>query len=615
MRANNLTPCLAAIAIGCGLPPEVTPLDDALSAQASTPPRIARIEWSGSSYAYGAIGSDLWPVTWTADDQVLAGWGDGAGFGPTPSQNLNGGPGRVSWGFSTIDGNPPGLTYSNIWGGYHATHPSTFGGKGGSIVAAGSSMYWSIYCYWASNTSSGCPSNGSGGDLVSDSIGYSTDQGATWSKSSWSFLDMGFASPISFIEFGKNNGSVPALLGGSGYLFGYVDDSAGKFYLLRAPANEAMNQSAYQILIGVGANNTPIWSSNMSDRQYPAGPGSVLGNLVIYDPGLQTYVASGNGNDCGQVAFFQAPQPWGPWTQFANYANWPNEDVTPNDLTTLHGANQDGTGDGFSIVPKWISGDGLTFWVIWACYGSGDYSADGSYHDRFNLIQGKFVLAGSGGTDAGTPTPLAHWKLDEGKGTVTSDSSGHGNTGTLVGGTAWTTGKYGDAVAFDGTDNQYVDFGDAVDLRLTGSMTVSAWFKAKAFSTVADMPIVSKRSPGERGWQLYTDGPNYAFDVAVNSSTYQVLYGNTNLSPGVWYHAVGVYDATAKRLTVYTNGVEDGTMAVSSGAQYNSSHDVHVGNSAGCTTSCPYHQLFDGVIDEVQIFGEALTAAQVRALP
>src|SRR5260221_14625255 len=49
--------------------------------------------------------------------------------------------------------------------------------------------------------------------------------------------------------------------------------------------------------------------------------------------------------------------------------------------------------------------------------------------------------------------PLARWKLDEGAGITTADASGRGNGGRLLNGAAWTTGRLGSAVLFDGVDD------------------------------------------------------------------------------------------------------------------------------------------------------------------
>ena len=72
---------------------------------------------------------------------------------------------------------------------------------------------------------------------------------------------------------------------------------------------------------------------------------------------------------------------------------------------------------------------------------------------------------------------VAAYSFNEGAGTTVADASGNGNTGTIVGATWTTAGKYGNALSFNGTSS-YVNLGNPTSLRLTGSMTLSAWVLA-----------------------------------------------------------------------------------------------------------------------------------------
>ena len=47
---------------------------------------------------------------------------------------------------------------------------------------------------------------------------------------------------------------------------------------------------------------------------------------------------------------------------------------------------------------------------------------------------------------------VAEWHFDEGSGSVVEDSSGNGNDGVIYGAT-WVDGKYGNALSFDGVDD------------------------------------------------------------------------------------------------------------------------------------------------------------------
>ncbi len=70
---------------------------------------------------------------------------------------------------------------------------------------------------------------------------------------------------------------------------------------------------------------------------------------------------------------------------------------------------------------------------------------------------------------------VAAYGFDEGTGTVVTDSSGNGNTGTIAGATWTTAGKYGvGALSFNGTTAR-VTVPDAPSLDLTDALTLEAW--------------------------------------------------------------------------------------------------------------------------------------------
>ena len=65
------------------------------------------------------------------------------------------------------------------------------------------------------------------------------------------------------------------------------------------------------------------------------------------------------------------------------------------------------------------------------------------------------------------------WKLDEGSGTSSSDSSGNDRSLVLQNGVAWTDGVYGGAVDLDGSDDQI----SLSNLEVDGNFSVSLWAK------------------------------------------------------------------------------------------------------------------------------------------
>src|SRR5271169_5363120 len=153
----------------------------------------------------------------------------------------------------------------------------------------------------------------------------------------------------------------------------------------------------------------------------------------------------------------------------------------------------------------------------------------------------------------------AGYAFDETSGTTTADASGHSITGTLTNGPTFTPGHSGNAITLDGV-NDYVNLGNPTALRLTGSMTVSAWVYASAFPS-DDAAVVSKRTLNEIGFQLdltVDTGPRTIGFKLTNSSGGQMFrYGATALQLNTWYYITGVYDATNQTLNVYLNGQLD----------------------------------------------------------
>ena len=107
------------------------------------------------------------------------------------------------------------------------------------------------------------------------------------------------------------------------------------------------------------------------------------------------------------------------------------------------------------------------------------------------LILGVWKLSGDRATTTpGTGTLEAYWTFDESGGRIAVDSSGHDLNGEYNNEPKRVAGPMGNAVKFDGTD--YINFGHPTALRLTGSVTISAWIKSTYYPR-DDAVIVSNR--------------------------------------------------------------------------------------------------------------------------
>ena len=226
------------------------------------------------------------------------------------------------------------------------------------------------------------------------------------------------------------------------------------------------------------------------------------------------------------------------------------------------------------------------------------------------LILGVWVWKRSGNwtTTPGTGTLEAHWRLDESSGRIALDSSGHGLNGEYYHTEPKrVAGPMGSTVKFDGKSD-YIDFGHPTALRLTSSMTISAWIKPTSFPR-DDAAIVSNHTG--IGFQLDTTidkGPRtIGFKLGNSCGTIMARYGATPLALDTWYYVAGVYNAKAKTIDVYLNGeLDNGFLSgpVTS-SQISSREYAYVGRRGDPGFG------FAGEIGDVRIYSLPLTKAEI----
>ena len=231
------------------------------------------------------------------------------------------------------------------------------------------------------------------------------------------------------------------------------------------------------------------------------------------------------------------------------------------------------------------------------------------------LILGVSLMLGNWAGDRRTTTPgtgilEAHWTLDDSTGRVALDSSGHGLNGEYHHDPKRVAGPVGAAVKFDGRAN-YIDFGHPMALRLTSSVTISAWIKSISYPR-DDAAIVSEFNGV--GFQLDTTidrGPRtIGFKLGSPCGRLMARYGKTPLALDTWYYVAGVYNARAKTMDVYLNGELDNGFLLGPvmGLQKSSRQNVYVGRR-----SDSYQHGFAGEIGDVRIYSLPLTKAEIVA--
>jgi hypothetical protein len=139
-------------------------------------------------------------------------------------------------------------------------------------------------------------------------------------------------------------------------------------------------------------------------------------------------------------------------------------------------------------------------------------------------------------------------------------------------------------------------------LNLTNSLSLVAWVQASPANGLLQC-ILGK---GDASYRLEMDANGYArFADGLNNPAAQ---GPNRIDDGQWHHLVGVYDSGGTNY-LYV----DGSLASLTNAPakpIGSDRDLHLGGAPDSGTA----QNFSGVIDEVALFTNALSAVQIRQL-
>lgn len=208
-------------------------------------------------------------------------------------------------------------------------------------------------------------------------------------------------------------------------------------------------------------------------------------------------------------------------------------------------------------------------------------------------------------------TLVGSYAFEEGSGTVISDASGRGNNGTLVKGSAssWTAGHTGLGLYFSGATGSsatYVNLGNPTDFQLSNAFTFTSWVNSE--NSNRDAPILAKEGSG---------GLSYWFGVFHNH--FGVLLDNTGgynwdldgrnvstVTENVWHHLAVTWDGSI--VHYYLDGVLLAAEATYSNTLFNCTANLTIGVNSDWNFTA-----FQGTLDDIHLYSNALTAAEITA--
>ena len=198
---------------------------------------------------------------------------------------------------------------------------------------------------------------------------------------------------------------------------------------------------------------------------------------------------------------------------------------------------------------------------------------------------------------------VAAWLFDEGSGKAAKDASPNGNDAAFFGDPKWVGGKVAQALVFNGSTD-YVAAPDSPSLDINGDqLSIVAWINGDAWP--AANHIVRK---------IADQGTGHIYVFRVQPETMRIylmtdagetqIDGVTPLPTNEWSHVALAYDGAEAQ--IYVNGELDGSAAVS-GNLVQSDNEVRIGRGEPAG-------YFQGMIDEVAIFGTALTEKDIQGI-
>lgn len=243
------------------------------------------------------------------------------------------------------------------------------------------------------------------------------------------------------------------------------------------------------------------------------------------------------------------------------------------------------------------------------------------YEAEFGRLSGKAVIAAQAecsgakkvtglSTSPGAPNTnlVSYWKLEDLTDSFGTNNLTNNNAATFV------AGKVGNAVNLVAASSQYLSKVDNATLDLTTAMSIDGWVKLTSVGAI--QTFASKWNYSTDGaWAIQISNTN---EIVVNIAPTPTDVGNTHgdtsglgLTTGTWYHVAVVFDGTltgnANRLKVFVNGVQKtlsftGTIPA---ALLNSAAAFELGRFQGLG------RFLDGLLDEVGLWGRALTSAEI----
>lgn len=213
--------------------------------------------------------------------------------------------------------------------------------------------------------------------------------------------------------------------------------------------------------------------------------------------------------------------------------------------------------------------------------------------------------------------PVSHFRLGEGQGNTAADSMDSDRSATASGDIDWTRGRVSErtdnghrleGAALDTSSGERLSTQDPV-IATDDAFSVSAWLRLDESNPSRAYTAVGQDGERHSGFYLgyqHTQGGRWIFKQAPYDGDATAISERVlSIEPaqaGVWTHLLGTYDPESGALTLYVDGVKQGTHIQKTA--WNAEGPFVIG---GAKYRGTYHDFWPGAIDDVRVWDRVLT--------
>ena len=191
----------------------------------------------------------------------------------------------------------------------------------------------------------------------------------------------------------------------------------------------------------------------------------------------------------------------------------------------------------------------------------------------------------------------------------TRDAGPQGRHGRLVGEKAYEPGVRGQALRFGMEGAWFVDIGKQVRF---SAFTLSVWIRADRKGHHEHRTVISRlhnREPHRgRNFELYLERNGAVSVIIPDGKAWRTMRSRRTVEADRWHYLVLVYDG--KDATLWMDGKTDARQQLPGYAE--SKVPIHIGSRPWNSQGPAF--MFDGLIDEVRIYGRALSKNEILRL-